>query len=125
MTTPFYTSVLQPVATTGPAGVALINGTQNIITWTAPNDGQMHRVALYGCLSVTTAETGGSTQLTYTSPDNRGAGVTVWGSGFGAGVFQPNLIPLITVKPGSTVTFQQNAALTAGAATVFAELWAS
>lgn len=125
MTTPFYGPQMQKVAATPLAGVALINGTQNIISWTAPSDGQMHRVMLLGALHVTVAETGGSTQMAYNAPDGAGAAVTVWGSGFGAGVFQPNLIPMVTVQPGSTVTFQQNAALTAGAATVFAELWAS
>ena len=51
--------LMQLVATTGVNGFALQNGTPTILTWTPPNDGQVHRVLLIAQENVTVAETGG------------------------------------------------------------------
>jgi hypothetical protein len=117
-------SPLQLVATTGIAGFALQNATPVIATWTAPNDGNMHRVMALGELIVGSAETGGQISLTITDPGNTVRQRTVWNSGLGAG-FQPIAITNYTIAPGSTVTLAQTAALTAGAAQLWAEVWGS
>ena len=47
------------VATTGVNGFMLQNATPNILSWTAPNDGNMHRLIVFATLHVTSSETGG------------------------------------------------------------------
>lgn len=116
---------LQQVASTGASGFALQNATPNIISWTAPNDGQEHRFLLLGNENVTVAETGGQVNVTFTRADGSGqnsapifggtAGLGYHGIGNNSGI----------VAPGTTVMVNQNTALTVGAATVWVEIWAS
>lgn len=116
------------LATTGPGGFALVNGTPAIITWTAPNDGQLHRVQVTALAHVTSAETGGQVNLTYFAPF-AGATLhttTVLAAGLGTDTAgQVNTLPFVTVQPGTVVSIAQGSALTAGAATVWAEIWGS
>lgn len=114
---------LSKQATTGAPGFALQNATPTILSWTAPSDGNLHRVQLFGVMHVTSAQTGGNVVLSYKAPDGATGNVTIWGGGFGGGVFQPNINAIVTVQAGSTVTLAQTVAQTAGAAVVFAELW--
>jgi hypothetical protein len=112
-------------ATTGPAGVALQNGTPNILQWTAPNDGQLHRVLALSSIDVTVATTGGQVWLNGTMPDGTGCSAEVdigshASTGYSGPVFKQFL-----VKPGTTVSLQQTTAVTVGAATCWAELWAA
>jgi hypothetical protein len=114
------------LATTGLTGFTLINGTPTILTWTAPNDGAMHRVMLLGELNVTSAQTGGVVTLNYTSPDGGARNRAVFAGSLGAGY---NPIPGIaaagaTVAPNTTVTLTQTAQ-TAGASVLYMELWGS
>lgn len=111
-------------ASTPVAGTALINGTGAIITWTAPNDGKLHRALVLGLINVVTAETGGLVSITYT---------TASGNPFTLQMFPPNIATLgdttfsgvmITVRANTTVSVTQGSALTAGAANVWAEIWA-
>jgi hypothetical protein len=123
MTLPYGFQGLELQASTGPDGFALQNGTPTILSWTAPNDGQMHRVLLLAGLNVTSDETGGQVKLTLTQPDGSTRGPTIFSAAQSAGtqgVIQDGL-----VKAGSTVTLAQSSALTGGAAVVFAELWGS
>jgi hypothetical protein len=118
-------SLLQQVASTGVAGFALQNATPTILTWTAPNDGQMHRVLVLGEVKVTGAQTGGAVSLTFTYPDGSAspvASVNAGGSGAGYHGLANNVF---LVAPGTTVTLAQTSAQTAGAATLWAELWAA
>lgn len=114
------------LATTGTAGFALTNGTPTIISWTAPNDGAMHMFVCISTVHVTSAETGGTIQVIYQSPIS---GVTnhftqAFAGGLGTDTNgQTGTTVFALVQPGTTVTVQQTAALTAGAATVYAELW--
>lgn len=117
-------SLLQNAASTGLPGFALVNGTPNIVSWTAPNDGQMHRVMLVGLMNVALAETGGQITLNYTDPGGAVHSRTIWAAAQAAGVQYPTLA-IVPVAPGTTVTLAQASALTAGASTVWAELWAS
>lgn len=111
-------------AATPVAGVALINGTQNIITWTAPNDGLLHRVLVFINASVTVSETGGACGTSITSPDGTTHVPGTLGGGSTAGSL-PNVTQSLFVKAGTTVTVQQTSALTAGTAVVWADIWAS
>lgn len=122
-----FTGVPGPLslqATTGSSGFALQNGTPTILSWTAPADGQPHRVVLVTENIVTVAETGGQCSVNFTPPSGAAQSAVVYGGALGVGYRGPNNTGF-TVAPGTTVTFTQSTALTAGAATVFAELWGS
>lgn len=115
------------LAATPLTGVALVNGTQTFLTWTAPSDGQLHRVIVASVIHVTSAETGGQIQQIYTPfPGGAPHNGVLFNAGLGsdtagqvaAAIFSP-------VAPGSTVTVSQTSALTAGAATLWAEIWGS
>jgi len=110
--------------TTGLAGYTLINGTGNIpgLSWSAPPDGNMHFAMLVGEIVVTTAMTGGGTQASFTPPSGGAQTLQMSGGGLavGARAFSNTVL---AVAPGTTVIIQQSAALTAGAAILFAGLW--
>lgn len=116
-------------AATPAAGYTLVNGTGAVISWSVPNDGSNHRFAIWANLHVATAETGGLIQVEYTGPWVGAS--THFGQVFAAGLAAdttgqnpPGLWNTI-VAPGSTVTIAQTSALTAGAATMWAEIWGS
>ena len=121
------TASLQPSlkSATPAAGTALINGTQNILSWTAPNDGQQHRAQLYISTHVTVAETGGGMAFEGTLPDGQGFAWSASSGGQAAGFDSSVFVFAVIVGPGATVTLTQFSALTAGAAVVWAEIWAS
>lgn len=114
--------LLATTATNNPNGFALQNGTPVILSWTAPNDGQLHRVSLFSTLDATSAETGGIISLTYTAPDGNGGSAQIYPGGQ-TGVHTGG-VDMIVIKPGSTVSLVQTA-LTAGAAVLWAEIWGS
>lgn len=109
-------------AATPLAGVALINGTQNFVSWTAPNDGQMHRVLLIAQLWVASTETGGLVIQTGTDPGGNAFSLTVMSAGLGTGAHTTGF-PATLIKAGTTFTVSQSTALTAGATTLWAEIW--
>lgn len=114
---------VQKLAATPLSGVPLTNGTQTIFTWTAPNDGNMHRVALYQVSYCSSAATGGGISLNWTLPDGTHTIGKSYTGGYGAGTGNNLEGQGGLVAPGTTVTFSQTTALTAGAATIWAELW--
>jgi hypothetical protein len=126
---PAWQNGVSPLATTGLTGYALVNGTGNAISWTAPNDGAMHRVFAVVYLVVTSGETGGAIQLTFTDPSNssRAFGILNGGSGTGQYGWGNNggAWWSVPVYPNTTVAVKQSTALTGGAATLWAELWGS
>lgn len=104
------------------AGVALVNGTGNILTWTAPADGNVHAALLVCSQNVTSLETGGQVTLSYTSPD----GTVITGSAIYPGGGAAGVTPFSTLRliaSGSTISIVQNTALTAGAASVWAQIF--
>lgn len=107
-----------------PAGFTLQNGTPTIASWTAPNDGQMHRVTVYGSLFCSVAMTGGAISLVYTDMGGNVNTTQIWGGSFGTGP-QASTSKTVTCKPGTTVSLIQSSALTLGAAVAWPELWAS
>jgi hypothetical protein len=120
----FASPPLQRQAGTVAAGFALQNATPNILTWTAPNDGQIHRFFLIGALEVTSAQTGGGVGVTFTLPDGSAASPTWVAGNNAAGITFPNFRSGL-VQAGTTVTLLQSSAQTLGAAVVHAEIWAA
>lgn len=120
----YSTSPWSQLAATPFAGVPLINGTQNVLTWTAPNDGVMHRVLVMGTQHVTSTETGGTINLGVTLPDGTAASFQLFASGAATGAHNLSFETYL-VAPNTTVTISQATALTAGAAKVWFELWGS
>jgi hypothetical protein len=122
-------AALELLAATPEAGFALQDATPVILTWTAPNDGNLHRVTVFGLIHVASTETGGLVSLTYTGPF-AGAALhtsTLWAAALAsdtAGQATASPASLI-VGPGTTVAIVQGTALTGGAATVYAEIWGS
>ena len=119
---PFGAGVLAKVADTGINGFALVNGTPTIISWTAPNDGNLHPFVITGGTHVTVAETGGAVHGAWTLPDSTNASAGTDSGGRAPGGFgwtsQSGVI-----GPGQTVIVSQSSALTAGAATVWAQIY--
>lgn len=111
--------------TTGLTGYALVNGTGNIVTWTAPNDGNMHRVFVLVEQHVTNTETGGAIGLATTAPDNTSHTFTPTGFSGGSGVSYASFAQSALVYPGTAVTLEQTSALTGGACVLWAEIWGS
>jgi hypothetical protein len=116
-----FTTAPQLQASTGAAGFALQNGTPTILSWTAPNDGQLHRATLIAGQHVTSAETGGAVNLNTFLPDGTAVNPSIFPGGGGTGGTGATTDRI--VQAGSTVSLVQSSALTAGAATVWAELW--
>jgi hypothetical protein len=113
---------LQMVASTGPNGFVLQNGTPNILSWTAPADSNMHRITLIAGLHVSSPETGGAVTLMTNLPDGAVVNPVVFAGGAGnSGIgFTTDRL----VQASSTVLLQQTSALTAGSAVLWAQLWA-
>lgn len=125
---PAWVAGMTQLATAGAPGYALVNGTGNILTWTAPNDGNLHRVLVSAVKHVTSAETGGQIQVSLTLPDAFAGGLlTLFNGGQGSGLQTPNAagLSVMFVEAGTTVTLKQSSALTAGATTLWAEIWGS
>jgi hypothetical protein len=115
---------LQRQAATPLAGVALVNGTPTILSWTAPNDGQQHRALIWANAIVGTATVGGAVNVTWTDPSGTGQAWTILpGTQASTGwEYSISQVPNIIIKAGTPVTVTQTA-LTAGASTVYAEIW--
>ena len=109
-------------AETSATGVALINGTQTILTATVPNDAKVHTAQVLFAKDVTTALTGGATAFTVTPLVGTPivTTTTVTAVGYHGGATTSATIHL--VKPGTTVTLKQTTAMTAGAAKVYAKI---
>ena len=117
-------------AATALAGVALVNGTPAIISWTAPNDGKLHRFMIFASMDVTVLQVGGAVGVAFTTPDqgtlanNAFPGLFTGGQGVGNNYAQAYGVTSL-VKPGSTVIVGHTSALTSGAAVMWAEIWGS
>lgn len=125
MTAILASTQLVKQAATPVAGTALVNSTPTIITWTAPNDGVLHRAVIFYTLHVTSNETGGQIVSNFTSPDGGVGQSAAFAGGQGAGVFIPNGPQMFVVEANTAVSVAQGSALSGGAAVLFAEIWAS
>jgi hypothetical protein len=118
------TAPLAKQADTGPAGFALQNATPAIISWTAPADGNDHRVTLFGVLEVTTLQVGGAVAVSFTDPGGNAHSFTVLAGALAAGGHGVAATSYV-IQSGTTVTLAQTSAQTAGASTLWAEIWGS
>lgn len=120
-------------ATTGASGYTLVNGTGDVITWTAPNDGNLHRFIVYIRLIVQTNLTGGQIfiQNANASLANavNGSGTFAYNANTGAGdyiLLRSNVSDEKGILgPGETIKITQSTAVTVGAAVLYAEIWGS
>jgi hypothetical protein len=113
-------------AATPVAGVALVNGTPTILSWTPPNDGKLHRFTYFASMVVTAPETGGTVGFQFDAPGNVFASWNIFAPNQGAGYsFGQTVLQGQVCAPGQPVTLVQITALTAGAATLWAEIWGS
>jgi hypothetical protein len=121
------------VATTGETGYTLVNGTGDILSWTAPNDGQLHRFTVYIRLVVQTSLTGGQIFIqnagTALPHGATGSGTFVFNGSAGAGdyfLLRSNTSDEKGILgPAEEVKITQSTAATGGAAVLYAEIWAS
>jgi heme/copper-type cytochrome/quinol oxidase subunit 2 len=118
------TPPLQLQATTGLPGFTLQNATPTILSWTAPNDGNMHRLWIFGELLVSSTQTGGAVNLNIVDPTSTPRVRSIWSGNVAAGFGIPNNGAQVTIAPGTAVTLVQTAQ-TAGASVLYAELWGS
>lgn len=119
--------VMGLLAATPAAGFPLVNATPTILSWTAPADGQLHRVIVFCNGHVTVGTTGGAVGINFTGPDGAAIANSILAgtqaashlniSGAGNATF--------FVQAGTTVTLVQTSAMSAGAEVVWAELWGS
>jgi hypothetical protein len=118
---------LQLQAATPVAGVALVNGTPTILSWTAPNDGKLHRFELFGGESVSVTQVGGLINTTFTAPDGSAQTIGLFGPSLAVGYWLiSNYYQGISlIQPGSTVSIVQATAQTSGTAKVYCEIWGS
>ena len=107
------------------AGTALVNGTPVIATWTAPNDGKIHRVWNAAEMTVTGAMTGGALTLQGFAPDGTEFFWQLFPGGSAVGYVFNDTAQSRLVQPGTVVTISQSTALTAGAAKFWTEIWAA
>lgn len=116
------------VAKTPVGGFALQNGTPNILTWQAPNDGQLHVVVIEAALDVTLAETGGAIGVTAAAGAGLGVTSTLFAGGKAAANYQGSDSGVpdanVILGPGQTVTVAQTSALTVGAAVFYGAILA-
>jgi hypothetical protein len=130
---PFSSPSLQLITATPETGFALVNGTPVILSWTAPNDGNLHRFCVFARLIVTSNMTGGlvfiSNAGTPLTGGTTGSGTAPWNNSKGAGDYFLTKDGASDFKgilgPAETVQIQQIDALTGGAGTVWAEIWGS
>jgi predicted RecA/RadA family phage recombinase len=119
--------LLVPQAATPLAGVALVNGTPTILSWTAPNDGKPHYFQVIASMDVSVLQVGGAVGVAFTTPDqgsNANNAFPGLFTGAQAAGFNYNQVYSLSgvVKPGSTVSVMQTSALTSGAAVMWATI---
>ena len=122
------TPPLQLQASTGINGFELEDATPNIISWTTPNDGQLHRVTFFVEMDVSLALTGGAIYGLIYIPNGVVNQKTIIPANSIAGVVNPSGdgFPFQRlVAPNTLVAVQQGTAITAGAAQLWAEIWGS
>jgi len=118
---------LQPVAATPAAGFPMQNATPTVLSWAVPNDGNLHEFIICSCKVVTSAETGGLVQVSFTDPGGTVRNLTIYpgtqGAGFQATTGAPS--SLMCCQAGTTVSVNQVSALSAGASTLWCKLLGS
>ena len=116
---------LSRVAATAFAGFSLQNGTPDILTWTAPNDGVAHTFLISGSMRATSSTTGGEVKARAYTPDG-GAEFTNWtlSSPTQATGAHPVAITSGIMAPATTLYIEQTTAMTAGGAKIWLHVYA-
>lgn len=107
------------------AGFPMVNGTPTFVTWTTPNDGQLHWVFIAAYLHASSDMTGGELGNGFTDPQGNAVLDDVFvpgGQPSGFSQWQTNLVPC---KAGTAVTVYQATALTIGTAQAWGGIWGS
>jgi hypothetical protein len=111
-------------AITPAAGFALQDGTPAILSWTAPDDGQLHTIMQVAYVYASSEMTGGNINCSFYDP----AGNAVTDPEFVTGGLMSGYSNwnsnVLLVAPGTVSAIGQGSALTGGAATCWAEIWA-
>jgi len=121
--TPFLGGQLPRATLGGAAGFSLPNTTSDLLTWTAPNDGQTHLVMVIGTFQCTTTGTGGLVVVNFTQPNGTvvtGNITLISGGRTGGTSGQGNVT--MQVQPGTVVAVHQQSALSAGAEVIWADI---
>lgn len=126
---PAWLSGLTLQTATSASGYALINGTGNIITWTAPNDGALHTVLYFAMCHITSAASGSPTcEITGTAPDGGTISKSIFGALTSSTFYYPTTggCPVtLFIEANTTFSIIQNTSMTAGAGVVWASIWAN
>ena len=109
-------------AETSATGVALINGTQTILSVTVPNDAKPHQAIVTVFKVVTAALTGGAVVMAVTDIAGTAFTIAIVGTAVGTYTHSSTINNSFLLKPGTTVTVKQTTAMTAGAAKVYAKI---
>ena len=109
-------------AETSATGVALINGTQTILSVAVPNDGKVHQLLPGALKTVTSALSGGTVTVSWTNPAGTVSNLKMTGTAIGQYYMSFASSANLLLKPGTTVTVSQTTAATAGAAKVYARI---
>ena len=107
---------------TASAGYTLVNGTGTIITWTTPNDGNVHHVHLYAYVYATSTMTAGQVNGVFTDPAGHANNVSLVAGGIATAGSAWNTWDVL-VEANTAVTVSQGTALTGGAAKCWAAIW--
>jgi hypothetical protein len=119
------TPAMQRQAATPVAGFPLQNATPTVLSWTAPSDGQNHRIMILATGFATVLEVGGQVNVNYALPNGNTSPFPLLLSGTQAVGYITAAYVAAIIGPGAVVSIQQSSALTSGAATVWAEIWGS
>lgn len=125
---PAVTGAVKQAASTIGTGFAMQNASDvTILQYTAPNDGKVHQVLLaMQIIAGAAGSTGGAIVYIYTQGGTQFI-TSLSGGGLSANQvvgLNANFVSL-AVDPGTTVTLQQQTAVTVGAAKVYAALSAA
>lgn len=115
------------LATTGTAGYTLLSSGSvpaTILTWTTPNDGLMHRVLVYAMQHISSSETLGAIDVSFTAPDGTSDTTFLIQTGLSSG-YKNALSPFFVDGNGGTITVIQQSLLTGGAGVLWCEMWGS
>lgn len=107
---------------TPPSGVSLINGTQNLLQATSPNDGQLHffkvhyslKESLYTGGVINVVFTINGTQVTKQVNPGNDSGANIFRTGDDASLNTQGFSPAFACDPNTTITVVQATAVSSG-----------
>lgn len=115
---------MRVVASAGPAGFTLVNGTPTILSWLCPIDMPSHRLVVCSSQNVGSLQTGGAVTVTWKDPGGTSRASIIYAGGLAAGLALPSPQLAVAIQGGQLVTVTQSSALTGGSGTAWIELLA-